>query len=241
MGSRKINFGPSLQIMVKRLIKHWQLYSKVNHTDIDNNAKYQVDWQEFLKNNTDFIQDFDFVKDMAVENPGDSPIIAANFGSRKLRPNATDFLPFFGTDYGFCSLIKPQLNFDDQYQHLAFSRKLYGPKSTDELSYSRKIAPGVKVGKANGLRLLLDAETFDYTFHKTPSEGFKLAVQHHLDQPLMSVKELDIAPGIETQIAVSPVLYATTNEALERFTPQERGCYSEGELTFKYLPKPLYR
>ena len=39
---------------------------------------------------------------------------------------------------------------------------------------------GVKVGKANGLRLLLDAETFDYTFHKSASEGFKMAVQHHL-------------------------------------------------------------
>ena len=75
---------------------------------------------------------------------------------------------------------------------------------------------GVKVGKANGLRLLLDAETFDYTFHKSASEGFKMAVQHHLDQPLMSVKELDIAPGFETQIAVSPLLYSTTKEALHR-------------------------
>ena len=26
-----------------------------------------------------------------------------------------------------------------------------------------------------------------------------MAVQHHLDQPLMHVKELDIAPGFETQ------------------------------------------
>ena len=100
---------------------------------------------------------------------------------------------------------------------------------------------GVKVGKANGLRLLLDAETFDYTFHKSASEGFKMAVQHHLDQPLMSVKELDIAPGFETQIAVSPLLYSTTKEALHRFKPEERGCYSEEELTFKYLPKSLYR
>ena len=43
-----------------------------------------------------------------------------------------------------------------------------------------------------------------------------MAVQHHLDQPLMSVKELDIAPGFETQIAVSPLLYSTTKEALHR-------------------------
>lgn len=175
--------------MVKRLIKHWQLYSKVNHTNIEGDKKYEVDWFEFLQNNTGFIKAFDYVKDMAVENPGDSPIIAANFGSVKLRENATDFLPFFGTDFGFCSLVKPQLNFNDAHSNLPFSQKLFGPKGGQNLmSYSRQIKPGVKVGKANGLRLLLDAEVFDYTFHKTPSEGFKLAVQHHLDQPLMSVK-----------------------------------------------------
>ena len=97
------------------------------------------------------------------------------------------------------------------------------------------------MGKANGLRLLLDAQTFDYTFHKSASEGFKIAVQHHLDQPLMSVKELDIATGFETQIAVTPVIYNTTQAALQRFSPQERGCYAEDEMTFKYLPKSLYR
>ena len=113
------------------------------------------------------------------------------------------------------------------------------PKKTFLITFYFSL--GVKVGKANGLRLLLDAETFDYTFHKSASEGFKMAVQHHLDQPLMSVKELDIAPGFETQIAVSPLLYSTTKEALHRFKPEERGCYSEEELTFKYLPKSLYR
>ena len=134
--------------------------------------------------------------DMAVEDPGDSPVIAASFGNQKIPENATDFLPFFGTDFGFCSLIKPQLNFNANYSHLPFSSKLFGPKREDK-SHSRQIKAGVKVGKANGLKLLLDAETFDYTFHKSASEGFKMAVQHHLDQPLMSVKELDIAPGKE--------------------------------------------
>jgi hypothetical protein len=42
---------------------------------------------------------------------------------------------------------------------------------------------------------LLDAETFDYTFHLKAGEGFKIAVHHHLDQPIMSIKELDISPG----------------------------------------------
>ena len=35
------------------------------------------------------------------------------------------------------------------------------------------IEKGAEVGKANGLSLLLDAETFDYTFHLKAGEGFK--------------------------------------------------------------------
>ena len=53
--------------------------------------------------------------------------------------------------------------------------------------HSRMIESGAKVGKANGLRLLLDAETFDYTFHLSASEGFKLAVQHHLGNSLIQL------------------------------------------------------
>ena len=55
---------------------------------------------------------------------------------------------------------------------------------------------------------------------------YKLQLKTTLDQPLMHVKELDISPGFETQIAVSPVLFSTTNEALRRFEPEQRGCYS---------------
>ncbi len=57
-----------------------------------------------------------------------------------------------------------------------------------------------QVGKANGLSMLLDAETFDYTFHLKAGEGFKIAVHHHLDQPIMSIKELDISPGSVFQV-----------------------------------------
>jgi len=33
------------------------------------------------------------------------------------------------------------------------------------------IKPGSEVGKANGLTVLLDAETFDYTYHLRAGEG----------------------------------------------------------------------
>ena len=29
-----------------------------------------------------------------------------------------------------------------------------------------------------------------------------MAVQHHLDQPLMQINEIDISPGFETQVRV---------------------------------------
>ena len=58
-----------------------------------------------------------------------SPIISAWFGKSKIRKNATDFLPFFGTDIGFCSLVKPQLSFNPDLAHLSFSKKLFGPKA----------------------------------------------------------------------------------------------------------------
>ena len=65
--------------------------------------------------------------------------------------------------------------------------------------------------------MLLDAETFDYTFHLKAGEGFKIAVHHHLDQPIMSIKELDISPGSVFQIAVTPTLMSTTEDAIQRW------------------------
>ena len=36
------------------------------------------------------------------------------------------------------------------------------------------IQPGAAVGPKNGLSILLDTETFDYSFHLRASEGFKV-------------------------------------------------------------------
>ena len=43
-------------------------------------------------------------------------------------------------------------------------RKIFGVHNWD-------IQKGAEVGKANGLSMLLDAETFDYTFHLKAGEG----------------------------------------------------------------------
>ena len=69
----------------------------------------------------------------------------------------------------------------------------------------------------------------------------QLSVHHHLDQPIMSIKEIDISVGTESQVAVTTTLTTTTDEARDRFNPKERGCYFEGEIILKYLPKEFYR
>ena len=121
------------------------------------------DWEKWLKKNPVYLKSFDFIRDMAVEEPGDTPIISARYGNKRMRKNATDLLPFFGTDLGLCSNVKPQLNFDPKYDNLTYAQKYFG---FNGVSYTRQIQPGVKVGKANGLVLLLDAETFDYTMNR---------------------------------------------------------------------------
>ena len=74
---------------------------------------------------------------------------------------------------------------------------------------SRMIEVGAKVGKANGLRVLLDAETFDYTFHLSASEGFKMAVQHHLGK-YFNMKKMSyrIVFFCGMQLAFLPLFFA---------------------------------
>ena len=57
---------------------------------------------------------------------------------------------------GLCSIMKPQLSFNQELDGLPFSKKLFS---------DYPIEKGSEVGKANGLTILLDAETFDYTYH----------------------------------------------------------------------------
>ena len=51
---------------------HYSLYAKLNSTMLSPDIVAELDdWRGFLTNNSAFIDPFDFVKDMAVEDPGD--------------------------------------------------------------------------------------------------------------------------------------------------------------------------
>ena len=60
--------------MVKRLMSHWKIFSRYNRTD---HGDPNEDWEGFLANNSMFIAPMDFLRDMAVEDPGDSSILFA--------------------------------------------------------------------------------------------------------------------------------------------------------------------
>ena len=94
--------------MVKKLKAHSTMMVKTNTTDI-HKIMDNFNWTSYLERNQGYIKSFDFIRDMAVEDPGDSPIISASYGNKIIKQNATDFLPFFGTDIGLCSIVKPQL------------------------------------------------------------------------------------------------------------------------------------
>ena len=85
--------------------------------------------------------------------------------------------------------------------------------------------------------MLLDIESFDYGYHEIGSEGLKVNLIHHLDMPIMKQTGFNLGPGTENQIAVSTSLMATSQNALERFVPKERDCYTESEILLKYLPR----
>ena len=73
-------------------------------------------------------------------------------GARRVKDieKYTSLLPFFVTDYGLCTLIKPQITFDKDLEEIPFNELMR--------NYTKSIKPGIQLGKENGLSILLDAE-----------------------------------------------------------------------------------
>ena len=70
--------------------------------------------------------------------------------------------------------------------------------------------------------------------------GFKLAVVHHMDMPLMNQIGISIAPGSDVQIGVTPKLIDIDPSA-KHFHPMNRECYLEEEFALSYLPDYDFR
>ena len=90
-------------------------------------------------------------------------------------------------------------------------------------------------GDANGPVVLLDAEQFNYADFKSTGAGFKLALHDHRDKPLLKFSSQFVHTGAEIQINLTPTIIYTTNDAIAKLTPDQRGCYVEGENNMTYL------
>ena len=104
---------------------------------------------------------------------------------------------------------------------------------------SNAILPGAHNDENNGLSVLVDAETFDYgnPFYDLgvhAGEGFKVAVVHPLDMPIIQQTALNVMPGSFVQIATSINLIKVTSDAMD-FAPKERKCWVDSEIELKGL------
>ena len=147
-----------------------------------------------------------------------------------------------GTNFGICTWLTPMFRMPDPDE----------PDPTDLV----KLKPGAHSGSNNGLTLLLDAETFDYgggdeELIESGGESLIVSIVHPLDMPIMEQTGVGVAPGnlsttpfnnsgpgTAALLAVSTTLLNITEDAVVRFPPEERKCWTQEEITLQYLNYP---
>ena len=122
----------------------------------------------------------------------------------------------FGTDMGACDFVSP----------FVFRET---PWSND---FGEKVAMSYP-GETNGLKMILDAEAFDYGKSSSEAVGFKVAILHYLDIPIMDQTGINIDVGKYTQLAVTARLVKTSAYAKHRFVPEVRRCYFDDEIRMR--------
>lgn len=94
-------------------------------------------------------------------------------------------------------------------------------------------------GANNGLEFVLDTEAYDYGRSDSGNEGFSINVGHLMDIPIMRQTSLNLVPGQALDIGVTPTLINTTDGAKRRFSPSQRLCYFEDEISLTHFPRDL--
>ena len=79
---------------------------------------------------------------------------------------------YYPTDFGACCLFVPHLDFEPFDMSVPFDR-IYHDLKADALN-----------GENNGLKIVLDAEQFNYALKSVEGAGFKLSLHHHSDKPM---------------------------------------------------------
>ena len=129
----------------------------------------------------------------------------------------------FSTDFGSCCTFVPGINLKPMSQ-----------KTVEDLYHT--LESKALLGQANGMNFLLNAEQFNYAYYGTNSGGFTISLHDHRDKPMTQFSSKLIFTGTETQMNLKPALSYVTDNAISIFTPEERGCYADGEANLTYLP-----
>ena len=111
-----------------------------------------------------------------------------------------------------------------------------GPLSKKPDEMSANWPKGAISGENNGMTILLDAESYDYVENDKPGIGFRIAITHPLDMPIIEQSAVSVKPGTATELAVSATLTTTSEDAIQRFNPYERKCWKESEISFQFVP-----
>ncbi len=174
----------------------------------------------------------------AVQHPGEKTILYAKYnGTLRSRDDWAQLHPYVLTDYGYCSHLDPSMLFHPSYSNLSYSElsnKKVAPNywDTDRRSAAEEAHrefSGVRVGKHQGLELLVDVEGYDYGFAPEPGEGARVGITNFGDEAPITLKGHDFSAGGVHHIRINPVLTSTSPVAMNRFSPEVRGCYFQHE------------
>ena len=130
---------------------------------------------------------------------------------------------YYPTDFGSCCLLIPHFDLKPINESLSL-----------EEMYHVITAIAIN-GEENGVDIVLNAEQFNYADHHSRAAGFKISIHNHLDKPIIQFSSQLIFPGTDTQINLKPVITNTTLDAINKFSPEVRNCYADGEANLTYL------
>ena len=96
---------------------------------------------------------------------------------------------------------------------------------------------GVVSGENNGLKLMLDIESYDFVADEDVADlGYKVAVTNPLDIQIVQQVGISVSPGTSNQFGVSVKIMDISDKALGIKDPYSRRCYLNSELKMRFLP-----
>ena len=131
------------------------------------------------------------------------------------------------TDYGICCKVFPQLLLNGTNPEYVTRTEKY--KSLSDAVLSSPIVVGTKNGEKNGLHLLLDLESYEYSYFPRAGVGFTVSFTDLGEVNILRQDGFYVRPGTESLIAFDINGFEATSTALGFFTGSKKFCYTEAD------------